>query len=102
MITRNELAALREDAENWRALCRSSPHIAELLDEWREWRRRRDLSEATADMAASLHPRFATVPTYAELERRRNIYTTPALTPGQIKARAAASWAAVERKRGAA
>ena len=35
-------------------------------------------------------------PTYAELERHRAVATRPALTPHQIRAQAAASWARVE------
>jgi hypothetical protein len=40
---------------------------------------------------------LAAAPTYAELERRRAVTTRPALTPHQIRAQAAASWARVEQ-----
>lgn len=99
-VTRAEYNALLRDAECWRALWRSE-HVRDLLAEWAEWRRRRDLSEATAGMAALVNWR-AIGPTYAELARRRTEYDCPALTPEQITSRARASWAAVEQGRAVA
>ncbi|GAA1229593.1 hypothetical protein GCM10009676_10240 [Prauserella halophila] len=95
-LDRAEYTALVSDAEAWRALKRSE-HVVDLLHEWHEWRRRRDLSAATAAMSSleSWHA-VAGAPTFTELERRRRAYERTALTPDQIKARAAASWAAAE------
>lgn len=84
---------LLADAEKWRALA-SSPHLADLLREWWEWRRRRDMSASTADMARLYDWRaIANAPTYAELQRRRDTYATEPLTAAQITLRARASWA---------
>ncbi|GAA1243337.1 hypothetical protein GCM10009676_31180 [Prauserella halophila] len=95
-LSRAEYDQLVDDAQAWRALKRSE-HVMDLLAEWAEWRRRRDMSAATAAMAGLVNWRkVAGAATYAELERRRRVYDRPALTPDQIKARAAASWAAGE------
>lgn len=84
------------DALSWRALM-SSPHIEDLLGEWVEWESRRELSEATAEMAAMVDWRLeSSMPSYAELERRRSVFVAPALTPAEIRAKAAASWADVD------
>lgn len=97
-ITRAEYDALVLDAGCWRLLV-SSPHLDNLLVEWREWAERQALSESTAEIAAMFDWRKrASAPTYAELARRRTTYATPALTSSQIRQRAAASWAAVERR----
>lgn len=85
-------ASTVQAAEAWRIL-NSSPHVRELLNEWREWQLRRDMGESTADMAALYDWRaVANTPTFAEIERRRNTYEHPPLTPEQIKARAQDNW----------
>ncbi|MGW5748670.1 hypothetical protein [Amycolatopsis sp. NPDC003861] len=90
-----EYRALTLDAAAWRLL-NTSPHVAELLAEWIEWDRRRTLRETSHAVSAAADWRaLATAPTYAELERRRAEVTRPALTPPQIRAQAAASWARV-------
>lgn len=95
---RRRAEAIIHAAECWRLLC-ASPHVAELLAEWVEWDRRRQERESShAISAAEDWRKEATVPTYTELERRRNSYTTEPLTPAQIRARAHASWAALETK----
>lgn len=99
-LTRSEYDALAFDAACWRML-NSSPQVADALAEWAEWVRRAELSESTAAMAALVDWRkVANSPTYAELRRRRNTYSTPALTPAQIRQRAQASLAAFERRHG--
>ncbi|MGV9366221.1 hypothetical protein [Amycolatopsis sp. NPDC003731] len=91
-----EYRALTLDAAAWRLLA-TSPHVAELLAEWVEWDRRRTLRETSHAVSAAADWRaLAAAPTYAELERRRAIATRPALTPPQIRAQAAASWARVD------
>ncbi|WP_328645302.1 hypothetical protein OHS58_34960 [Amycolatopsis sp. NBC_00348] len=91
-----EYRALTLDAAAWRLL-NTSPHIVELLAEWVEWDRRRTLRETSNAVSAAADWRaLAGAPTYAELERRRAAVTRPALTPHQIRAQAAASWARVE------
>jgi hypothetical protein len=95
-------AALVHAAECWRLLC-SSPHLADLLAEWQEWLARRTFSQTSSAISAAADWRgLASAPTYAEIDRRRNTYTTPALTPEQIRARAAQSWAALDTERAAA
>lgn len=70
-LDRAEYNALVSDAEVWRALKRSE-HVVDLLHEWAEWRRRRDMSASTAAMSSLVNWRVvAGAPTYAELERRR-------------------------------
>lgn len=97
-LDRTEYTRLVSDAQAWRALWRSE-HVRDLMCEWDEWRRRRDMSAATAAMSALADWRaIAGAPTYAELERRRTRFDRPALTPDQIKARAAASWGAAGRQ----
>jgi hypothetical protein len=91
-----EYRALTLDAAAWRLLNTSS-HVAELLAEWVEWDRRRTARETSNAVSAAGDWRaLAAAPTYAELERRRAVVTRPALTPHQIRAQAAASWARVE------
>ncbi|MEU4517835.1 hypothetical protein AB0F52_03840 [Amycolatopsis sp. NPDC024027] len=91
-----EYRALVLDAATWRHL-NTSPHVAELLAEWVEWDRRRTLRETSHAVSAAADWRaLAAAPTYAELERRRAVATRPALTPHQIRAQAAASWARIE------
>lgn len=91
-VSRAEYDGLRLDAAAWRAL-RSSPHVAELLDEWLRWHQRRhDGDSSTAISAAEDWQAVASTPTYAELHRRRHTYEHPPLSPEQIKARAAAPW----------
>ncbi|WAL67214.1 hypothetical protein ORV05_05345 [Amycolatopsis cynarae] len=97
-IPRAEYQLLVLDAEAWRLL-NESPHVAEILAEWVEWSYLRDLSESTAAMSAMYDWRHeASVPSYAELARRRSSYDTPARTPEQIKAGADYSWRRVERE----
>lgn len=90
-------ALLAADAAAWRLL-NESPHVAEILAEWIEWAYRvdqRDISNAFStgnDWTTS-----GSYVTYDELARRRATYTTPPLTPAQIRARAAESWARVEQ-----
>lgn len=91
-----EYRALVLDAAHWRHL-NTSPHVAELLAERIEWdRRRTDRETSNAVSAAANWRQIAGTPTYAELARRRATSTRPALTPEQIRAQTAASWAAVE------
>lgn len=91
-----EYRALTLDAAAWRLL-NTSPHVAELLAEWIEWDRRRTLRETSNAVSAAADWRaLAAAPTYAELARRRAEVTRPALTPHQIRAQAAASWARVD------
>lgn len=90
--------ALVADAAAWRHL-NTSPHVAELLAEWVEWDRLRTLRATSNAVSAAADWRaVANAPTYAELARRRATYTRPALTPQQIRATAAASWARVEAR----
>ncbi|WP_410644560.1 hypothetical protein [Amycolatopsis sp. lyj-346] len=91
-----EYRALTLDAAAWRLLA-TSPHVAELLAEWIEWDRRRTARETSNAVSTAADWRtLAAAPTYAELERRRAVVTRPALTPRQIRAQAAASWARVD------
>ncbi|HEY3479024.1 MAG TPA: hypothetical protein VGL02_09005 [Streptomyces sp.] len=91
-----EYRALVADAGAWRLLA-TSPHVAELLAEWVEWDRRRTARETSHAVSAAADWRaIASAPTYAELAARRAVATTDPLTPDQIRARAAASWAAIE------
>ncbi len=91
-----EYRALTLDAAAWRLLA-TSPHVAELLAEWVEWDRRRTLRETSNAVSAATDWRaLAAAPTYAELACRRAVATRPALTPHQIRAQAAASWARVD------
>ncbi|KDN23931.1 hypothetical protein [Amycolatopsis rifamycinica] len=91
-----EYRTLTLDAAAWRLLA-ASPHVAELLAEWVEWDRRRTLRETSHAVSAAADWRaLASAPTYAELERRRAIATRPTLTPHQIRAQTAASWARVD------
>jgi hypothetical protein len=70
-ITRAEYDLLVLDAGSWRLL-NTSPHVAEILDEWIEWDQRRTLRETSnAISAATDWRRESTIPTYRELERRR-------------------------------
>jgi hypothetical protein len=92
-----DYCSLTLDAAAWRLLA-TSPHVAEFLAEWVEWDRRRTLRETSHAVSAAGDWRaLAAAPTYAELERRRAVVTRPALTPHQIRAQAAASWARVEQ-----
>jgi hypothetical protein len=87
---------LAGDAASWRYL-QGSPHVAHILAEYIEWERRRTARETSNTVATAIGHRFDTIPTYAELTRRRTTYTTPAMTPAQIRATTARSWAAFER-----
>lgn len=92
-----EYVQLRIDAAKWRCL-EACPHVAELLADWLEWHRRASCRQASHAVAGGCDWRAqASHPTYAELERRRATYAAPALTPEQIRARAAESWAAIGR-----
>jgi len=84
-ISRVEYAALVRDAECWRDVLA-----------YAERSRFRQASSAIS--AAADWRTIANLASYGELERRRWTYATPALTPAQIRERAAASWAAVERR----
>lgn len=54
----------------------SSPHVAELIAEYLDWNERRILGETSHAISAGLDWRAAArVPTYAELERRRQLTT---------------------------
>lgn len=98
-ITRSEYNELLHAWQCWSALC-ESPHVAELISELMDWRARRDFRETST--AISQLARWGAIgPSYGELERRRSTYTTPALTPQQIKEQAARSWAAVEQREAA-
>ncbi|WAL64462.1 hypothetical protein ORV05_26320 [Amycolatopsis cynarae] len=83
-------------------LC-SSPHVADLLmmlvGEYLGWLDRAEFRETSSAISAAIDWRHeASVPSYRELERRRNAYSTPARTPEQIKAAADYSWRRVERE----
>lgn len=78
MTTQHTTAADEAHAAACWRLLTASPHVAELLAEWDEWARRRDLSDSTAAISAALDWRaVATAPTYAELERRRAVPVVP-------------------------
>ena len=109
-VSRAELAHLRADAGAWRLLNRS-PHVEEILAEWIEWAYRADLRATSWSIAALENQRWQDIAgrfpgasatdrwvSYAGLRQRRNTYTTPALTPEQIRAEAAASWARYEQR----
>lgn len=85
---------LAEDAAKWRALA-ACPHVAELIEEWLEWHRRKECRESSNAIAGAC--RWGNVgPTYRELERHRNTYREPPLTPAQIKAKARAGWSVID------
>jgi hypothetical protein len=72
---RKILAALVHDAWCWRTL-RESGHVADLLDEWREWhdrRRHREASWAVSALAKEMAAGGWSWLSYAELERRRRL-----------------------------
>jgi hypothetical protein len=94
--------ALVHAAESWLVI-NSNPHVAEILAEIIEWDRRRYMSESTAAMASLRDwSRLAGAPTFAEIERRRHVYTTPVRTPEQIRAATNYSWRLVEQQNGRA
>lgn len=94
-LLRTEYTALLMDAAAWRTL-NSSPHVAELIAEYFEWLWRAELRESSSAISAAVDWRAAaSVPTYAELQRRRSTYTTPARKAEDVKAETAASWAKV-------
>ena len=72
---------LRSELDQVRQACEQAVHEAFT-----------DFGAAVLDLRSSLLTR----PDYAELVARRNTYTTPALTPEQIRAKARASWAEFE------
>jgi hypothetical protein len=91
-------ALLAADAAAWRLL-NESPHVAELLAEWIEWKHmadQKDISRAVSE-AADWHTIGTNWVPYATIRERRATYTTPALTPDQIRRQAAESWARVEQ-----
>jgi hypothetical protein len=93
-------AGLVHAADSWAVLV-SSPHVADVLFEYREWLRRANFRDISSAISAAADWRgLAGQPTFAELERRRSTYTTPALTPAQIRAKAAASWDELEARYG--
>lgn len=84
-------ASIVWDAARWRALGRRVQVLAEI-------EQRRLAVEASHTISAAVDWRtVANGPTHAELQRRRTTYTTPALTPEQIRARADASRRAAEQ-----
>ncbi len=94
-------AALVQAAERWRLLT-SSPHVVDVLFEFREWCRRAGFRQTSSAVSAAANwAGLAGAPTYAELARRRAVFTTPALTPEQIRTSVARSWAALEDRRAA-
>lgn len=96
ILPRAEYQRLRLDAAAWRML-RRSPHLCDLLDEWLLWNQRRLDGESSSSISAAVNwAAVASSPTYAELEKRRRTYERPPLSPEQIVARAAASWANVD------
>lgn len=95
-ISRLEYTQLRLDAMAWRLL-NQSPHVAALLAEWIEWDRRRQLRESSWGISSQARGRWDHA-SYAEIERRRNTYTGPALSAEEVRIRAQRSWAEVERK----
>ncbi|MEV4604821.1 hypothetical protein AB0K15_46660 [Amycolatopsis sp. NPDC049253] len=97
-VDRVEYDLLVLDAAAWRLL-NTSPHVAEILAEWVEWAYRSDQRDIAAAICAGADwRREATVPTYDELRRRRAVHIGPELTPAEIRARAAASWAQFEQQ----
>jgi len=75
--------------------------LTELLDQRDQ--REQAVSEAFADFGAAvehLRRSCASRPDFAELHARRSTYTTPALTPAQIRAQTDASWARFEARTG--
>jgi hypothetical protein len=83
-------------ADAWRLL-NVSPHIADLLLEFTEWLRRKSAREASWAISAAADWRaLSGVPSFAELELRRSVFVGRALSPREIRTRAAESWAAVE------
>jgi hypothetical protein len=71
IIPCQEYERLTLDAGCWRKLV-ASPHVAEILDEWREWQRRHTLRQTSGAVSRAVDwSAFAKIPTYAELERRR-------------------------------
>lgn len=92
----DNLEQLRLDAAKWRALA-ACPHVAELIADWLEWHRRGECRASSNAISAACDWRKRSgVPTYAELARRRRTYRSPPLTPAQIRARAARSWAVID------
>jgi hypothetical protein len=83
-------------AESWRILA-SSPHLEVVLGEWAEWLSRKEFRDSAAAISA-LRERWVRLPTYAELDRRRNTYDRPPLTPAQIRAQADYSWRRLDRE----
>ena len=83
-------------ADSWRLLC-SSPHVDDLLFEWVEWLRRLTLREASWRVSSAVEwSSVASGPTYAELASRRLVFAEPPLSPEEIRAKCAASWARFE------
>lgn len=69
-VPRMEYLALLADAGAWRLLMKS-PHVAELLEQFIEWDRRKTEHETSEAIRTGLNRERWIVPTYAELERRR-------------------------------
>jgi hypothetical protein len=93
-----EYRQLQLDAESWRLL-NSSPHVANLIAEWLEWGQRRTFRETSSAVSAAAGKSFASMPTYAELRRRRwQSYSSPALSPEEIRVSVNASWSQFERE----
>jgi hypothetical protein len=96
-LLRTEYTKLLMDAAAWRTLW-ASPHVAEIIAEYFQWLERADFRETSSAISAAHDWRAeSSIPTFAELERRRAHYDKPAKGPEQIRARVRWSWARVER-----
>lgn len=93
-ITSLEYVELTIAAGQWHLL-NTSPHVAALLTEWEEWRRRQCLREVSGAISAAARGRWCNV-SYAEVERRRTEYSQPALSAEEVRIRARRSWAQAE------
>lgn len=72
-ISQAEYDQLVVDAGAWRML-RDSEHILDLLAEWLEWDRRRTVRQISGAFSEGMDWSLrAGAPTYAELERRRQL-----------------------------
>lgn len=95
-ISSLEYIELAIDAGQWRLL-RESPHVAGLLDEWTEWYRRQQMRESSWGVSALARGRWNHV-SYAQIERRRNEFSQPALSAEEVRIRARRSWAQAEQE----
>jgi hypothetical protein len=75
-LPRSDFTELVVAAHRWHTLL-ESPHCADLLGEWLEWRQRRDLRQVSHAFSAGLDWQVASrTPAYAELRRRRTLTST--------------------------